>query len=87
MLIRLKLETDLLPHDSDGIVAAWMKALRAIMPAIIQDLLVEIEEYKNVGSSEYTNHVAKATKGIATGIDAFATIFLELREMLSPPPR
>jgi hypothetical protein len=63
-------------------VDAWGKALRSILPVIVQGL--PAEEYQVVRSTEHTDFVSERAKGIVAGAEVLQGSFQDLRELLKP---
>jgi hypothetical protein len=68
--------------DGKQAVDAWVKVLRSTLPIISQNL--RAEEYQVVRSTEHTEAVAKATKGVVAGAEVLQTSFEDLRKLLKP---
>jgi hypothetical protein len=63
-------------------VEAWVKALKSILPIMVQNL--PAEEYQVVRSTEHTEAVAKTTKGVVAGLQIVQSSFEDLRKLLRP---
>jgi hypothetical protein len=80
--VALELKMDVITGEGKEAVAAWLKVLRSVLPVMVQNL--PAEEYQVVRSTEHTETVAKATKGVIAGIDLFKSSFEDLRKILKP---
>lgn len=78
----LELKADVITGDGKVPVAAWLKVIRSTLPVMVQSL--PAEEYQVVRSTEHTETVAKATKGVIAGLDVFKSSFEDLRKILKP---
>jgi hypothetical protein len=76
----LELKQEFITADSGVAVDAWAKALRSILPIIVQGL--PAEEYQVVRSTEHTEAVAKKTKGLVAGLQILQSGFEDLRKLL-----
>jgi hypothetical protein len=74
------LKQEFITADSGVAVDAWAKALRSILPIIVQGL--PAEEYQVVRSTEHTEAVAKKTKGLVAGLQILQSGFEDLRKLL-----
>jgi hypothetical protein len=70
----------LITAQPSAVVDAWVKALRAILPIIVQ--VLPAEEYQVVRSTEHTDSVAKKTKGLIAGLQIIQSSFADLRQVL-----
>jgi hypothetical protein len=68
--------------DGKEAVSAWVKVLKSILPIMVQSL--PAEEYQVVRSTEYTEAVAKTTKGIVAGLQIMQSSFDDIRKLLKP---
>ena len=66
--------------DGKQPVDAWVKVLKSILPIMVQNL--PAEEYEVVRSTEHTDSVSKATKGVVAGSQIVQSSFEELRKLL-----
>jgi hypothetical protein len=73
--------------NADGTVSteAWLKALKSIVPIIVQSL--PAEEYQVVRSTDHTDSVAKKTKGVIAGIEMLQSSFEDIRKLLKSVQR
>jgi hypothetical protein len=78
----LELKQDVITISGTGAVDAWVKVLRSILPVMVQNL--PAEEYQVVRSTEHTEAVSKATKGVVAGADILQSSFQDLRNLLKP---
>ena len=78
-----ELKPTFIAADSKKVVQAWVAALQAILPQMIQNL--PAIEYQVVRSTEHMNAVAKSTKGIVAAVPLLQTSFDPLRLMLNSP--
>ncbi|PWU11727.1 MAG: hypothetical protein C5B51_02105 [Terriglobia bacterium] len=79
-----ELRPEYIAANGQRAIDAWVKVLKAILPIIVQNL--PAEEYQVVRSTEYTEIVAKATKGVVAGVEILHTGFEDLRALLKPVP-
>lgn len=75
-----ELKQDVVTIGGKAAVDAWAKVLKSILPVMVQNL--PAEEYQAVRSSEHTETVSNATKGVVAGADVLQTSFQELRNLL-----
>jgi len=61
-------------------VDGWAKVLRSILPIMVQNL--PAEEYQVVRSTQHTEAIAKATKGVVAAAQVLQTSFEDLRKLL-----
>jgi hypothetical protein len=78
----LELKQDVITIGGQQAVDAWVKALKSILPVMVQNL--QAEEYQVARSTEHTEAVSKATKGVVAGADVLQTSFQDLRKLLKP---
>jgi len=78
----LELKSGFITTDGKEAVDAWVKVLRSTLPIMVQNL--PAEEYQVVRSTEHTESVAKATKGVVAGTEILQTSFQDLRKLLKP---
>jgi hypothetical protein len=67
--------------DPQRVIDAWIEVLQAILPNMVQNLPKQADEYQVVRSTEHTQTVAKATKGIVA-VPVLQSSFNSLRQML-----
>jgi hypothetical protein len=79
----LELKPKFITPDGKQAVDAWVKVLKSLMPIMVQNL--PAEEYEVVRSTEHTQTVANATKGVVAGLEILQTSFADLRGILKPP--
>lgn len=77
-----ELKNDAITNDRKQPLDAWLKVLTSILPTIVQNL--PDEEYQVVRSTEYTETVAKVTRGVVAGADVLQHSFSDLRALLKP---
>ena len=70
--------------DGSQAVKAWEKAIRALLPSLVQGL--PAEEYQVVRSTEHTLHVLERVQGIVAGSPDLQESFVDLRELLTTSP-
>lgn len=78
----LELKEEFITTDGKQPVEAWLKVLKSILPIMVQNL--PGEEYQVVRSTEHTDTVARATKGVVAGADVLQASFEDLRKLLKP---
>jgi hypothetical protein len=78
----LELKQAFIKTDGKQAVDAWVKVLKSTLPIMVQNL--PAEEYQVVRSTEHTEVVAKATKGVVAGAEVLQTSFEDLRKLLKP---
>jgi len=76
----LELKQQFITVDGKPPIDAWVKALKSILPIMVQ--LLPAEEYQVVRSSEHTATVSKATKGVVAGQPIVQASFEDLRNLL-----
>jgi hypothetical protein len=76
-----ELREDCISPDPKEIIDAWTEVLQAILPNMVQNLPDKTDEYQIVRSTEHTQAVAKATKGIVA-VPVLQSSFNTLREKL-----
>lgn len=77
-----ELKSDFIAVGGNQAVDGWVKALKSILPIMVSNL--PAEEYQVVRSSEHTESVAKATKGVVAGVEILQSGFEDLRKLLKP---
>ncbi len=75
-----ELKQDYIAVDGKQAIDAWVKVLKSILPIMVQNL--PGEEYQVVRSTEHTDSVAKATKGVVAGLQILQSSFGDLRKLL-----
>lgn len=78
----LEIREEFIAADAERAISAWITALRAILPIIVQGL--PGEEYQVVRSTELTNAVSERAKGIVAGASILQESFQDLRKLLRP---
>lgn len=81
----LELKSNSITVDGNEAIEAWVKALKSILPVMVQNL--PAEEYEVVRSTEHTEVVAKSTKGVVAGAEILQGSFADLRKLLKPVKR
>lgn len=75
---------DCISAEAEPAVDAWTLVLQAIVPTMVQTLPQGTDEYQVARSTEHTQAVSKATKGIVAGVPVLQTSFANLRNILKP---
>lgn len=78
----LQLKREFIKVEGKHAVDAWLKTLKSILPIMVQSL--PAEEYEVVRSTDHTDSVAKATKGVVAGLQILQSSFKDLRKLLNP---
>lgn len=65
-----------------GTIDAWVSAIRAIVPVLASNLPKDTDEYQVVRSTEQSEAVATAAKGVIAGVPVLQTAFEPLRQVL-----